>query len=260
MASKADLVEKIKTLQRTDPAAKQAWWDYCDHHLEGAKDPNRHEADTLHDFLTNYENGGSVGKGKGRYRSIIPARAPGPSRPSNRFNPPSGHNLAMEIRNLARPIAATPHLASPLVDSVKTGQRSSSHFKHAWHTYCTMYGHGMYDPAKHEESFVKSFLDYMGEVTVKCLESLEGIDSETPAKRPIAAIGSLDTAPAVKRPRLADNTKGSLVEQIKALQRTSPELKEAWWTFCEAEHGGIKDPNRHSEEVLQQFLSDYAPP
>lgn len=34
--------------------------------MEGAKDPNRHEADTLHDFLTNYESGGSVGKGKGQ--------------------------------------------------------------------------------------------------------------------------------------------------------------------------------------------------
>ncbi|CAK0816379.1 unnamed protein product [Prorocentrum cordatum] len=37
MADKAGLVDQVKIIQRTDPESKQAWWDYCDHHLGGVK-------------------------------------------------------------------------------------------------------------------------------------------------------------------------------------------------------------------------------
>jgi len=52
---KAALVDKIKSLQRTDPDAKAAWWAFCDEQLEGVKDPNRQDADTLRGFLAAYE-------------------------------------------------------------------------------------------------------------------------------------------------------------------------------------------------------------
>eukprot|EP00438_Fugacium_kawagutii_P021827 Skav232618 [mRNA] locus=scaffold1260:57612:61650:+ [translate_table: standard] len=57
------------------------------------------------------------------------------------------------------------------------------------------------------------------------------------SERPLPGIVA---APAAKRPRIT-----------QVLQRTNPELKEAWWSFCETELQGIKDPNRHPEEVLQ---------
>eukprot|EP00420_Gonyaulax_spinifera_P025321 CAMPEP_0197903102 /NCGR_PEP_ID=MMETSP1439-20131203/55115_1 /TAXON_ID=66791 /ORGANISM="Gonyaulax spinifera, Strain CCMP409" /LENGTH=60 /DNA_ID=CAMNT_0043524191 /DNA_START=71 /DNA_END=250 /DNA_ORIENTATION=+ len=60
MADKANLVEQIKSIQRSDPAAKQEWWAYCETHLEGVKDPNRHDASTLRYFLSNYEQHGAV--------------------------------------------------------------------------------------------------------------------------------------------------------------------------------------------------------
>lgn len=259
--AKAELVERIKALQRSDPQAKQAWWDYCDNNLSGKKDPNRHEDYTLQDFLTQYESGGPSAIGASR---SVPPRYPSAQPVFSR--PPRPTGLAAEVRNMMAPIMAAPAAmhgsmgsmqSNPLVECVKTGQRSSHHWKNAWQAYCALYGNAINDPAKHEESFTRSFLDYMGEVTVKCLESQEGFDEES-TKRPFAGIVA---APAAKRPRvIQDQTgKADLVDKIKALQRSSPELKEAWWTFCDTELSGIKDPNRHSEDILQQFLAEYAP-
>lgn len=48
-----------------------------------------------------------------------------------------------------------------------------------------------------------------------------------------------------------------LVEEVKNMQRQSVEFKEAWWQYCDAELRGIRDPSRHSDEILQRFLDDY---
>ncbi|CAK0888949.1 unnamed protein product, partial [Prorocentrum cordatum] len=61
MAGKEGLVDQVKGLQRSDPAAKEAWWTYCDEYLGGVKDPNRHDARTLSEFLSFYSGGGSKG-------------------------------------------------------------------------------------------------------------------------------------------------------------------------------------------------------
>jgi len=55
MADKAELVNQIKTLQRTDPGFKQVWWDHCNKHRKGNKDPWRHKIESLDRFLVAYE-------------------------------------------------------------------------------------------------------------------------------------------------------------------------------------------------------------
>mmetsp|Transcript_5014 Transcript_5014/g.14655 ORF Transcript_5014/g.14655 Transcript_5014/m.14655 type:complete len:582 (-) Transcript_5014:99-1844(-) len=55
--SQPELVRKIKYLQRSDANAKQAWWDYCESHLNGKKDPGMHEAWQLRDFINKFKNG-----------------------------------------------------------------------------------------------------------------------------------------------------------------------------------------------------------
>merc|ERR1712072_1181249 len=54
-AEKADLVQRIKNLQRSNPDIKQAWWTYTDSHYGGVHDPNRLEKTTLQEFLATYE-------------------------------------------------------------------------------------------------------------------------------------------------------------------------------------------------------------
>jgi len=50
----ADLVSRVKSVQKSDLAGKEAWWSFCDTSLGGVKDPSRHDAATLQQFLTQY--------------------------------------------------------------------------------------------------------------------------------------------------------------------------------------------------------------
>eukprot|EP00928_Gymnodinium_smaydae_P092636 TRINITY_DN76555_c0_g1_i1.p1 TRINITY_DN76555_c0_g1~~TRINITY_DN76555_c0_g1_i1.p1 ORF type:complete len:640 (-),score=115.71 TRINITY_DN76555_c0_g1_i1:84-2003(-) len=56
-----------------------------------------------------------------------------------------------------------------------------------------------------------------------------------------------------------DAEKARLVEQIKRLQRTSVEIKELWWNFCDRRHPVFRDPARHSVDVLNEFLNARLP-
>jgi hypothetical protein len=48
-----------------------------------------------------------------------------------------------------------------------------------------------------------------------------------------------------------------MVEQVKNLQKTNPEIKAEWSVFCDTYVNGTKDPARHTAETLQTFLDKY---
>lgn len=53
------LAEQVKALQRSDPATKAAWVQYCDTPPnDGTKDPARHGVESLQAFLDQYGGGG----------------------------------------------------------------------------------------------------------------------------------------------------------------------------------------------------------
>ena len=54
----------------------------------------------------------------------------------------------------------------------------------------------------------------------------------------------------------ADAAKEELVQQIKDGQRQNPSFKEAWGLYCETHCQGVRDPNRHSADVLRRFLTE----
>lgn len=47
------------------------------------------------------------------------------------------------------------------------------------------------------------------------------------------------------------------VEDIKELQRTSPQGKQAWWKWADEQGGGVRDPAKHDPYFLQSFLDEY---
>jgi len=51
---KEGLVHRVKTFQRSGDEAKQQWGAYCDEHLGGVRDPNRHDMATLKQFVDAY--------------------------------------------------------------------------------------------------------------------------------------------------------------------------------------------------------------
>merc|ERR1719247_3360458 len=55
----------------------------------------------------------------------------------------------------------------------------------------------------------------------------------------------------------ADDAKTPLVKKIKELQRSSADTKKKWWTFCDEKHGGVHDPKKLDQSVLEEFLKDY---
>ena len=48
-----------------------------------------------------------------------------------------------------------------------------------------------------------------------------------------------------------------LVNQNKVLQKSGPAGKKAWQSFCDAQLGGRKDPNKHDASILQGFIQSY---
>lgn len=156
---------------------------------------------------------------------------------------------------------------------MKTGQRQSSTWKTAWQSYCAVYGSGRNDPAKYDDSFIRAFIDYVGDLAAEGLAGLaaqQGIDIENPAppvsgsKRPHgggqppakrqATAPSYDSYDQVE---IEDSSKAALVDRVKALQRSDPEAKQAWWQYCDSSAKGVRDPNRHEIASLEEFLASF---
>jgi len=255
MAANADLVDQIKASQRSDPGFKQAWWSYCDQHLGGSKDPSRHDASVLEEFLSSYSAGEYVA----------------PQAPPPRYQAPPPRARAAAVRAPIRPaVAAVQSWGAPpvsqvsLADVVKAGQRKSPSWKTAWQAYCSLYGNSVNDPFRHDEEFVRGFIDYVGELAEASLAQIaeeDGLLVTEPApvvgSKRTSPFGSLPPAKRQATPAGADPDKKAMVDKIKALQRSNPDAKQAWWAYCDAEAKGVKDPSRHEIESLEMFMVSY---
>ena len=256
MAGKAEYVQQIKNLQRGDPTFKQTWWDYCEAQLGGVRDPNRHDESILVNFVEGYNNG---------------TMAPSAPRPEEEWwNKGKGKGKGMKgdmSYNMMPPpdMWGMPMMAGmSFADFVKVGQRASPHWKNAWQTYCALYGAGVYDPFKHDDTYHKSFIDYVGELAANGLSGIavsQGINIEEITAQSKGkgkhSVFSMSMEPAAKRFRFEepDGKKLELVEKVKNLQRSNPAAKEAWWAYCDSQCGGMRDPLRHDTPSLEGFLT-----
>lgn len=230
-ASLDNCVEVIKDLQRTDQTGKEQWGAYCDQHGAGIRDPSRQTVQFVQQFLTQYR---------------------------------AGHRLE------------TPQNTA-LADLVKEGQRRSTHWKQAWASYCQHYGGGLHDPMKHEQSFLVGFLDFLGQRGTMSFEMgvpmamLQGgipdrgsLRSRPRGAGPMmygiggmggAALGSLGGGGGSGNP-----ARDALAVRVKAWQRSGESQRQAWWAYCDEHLGGVRDPVRHEQEVLQTFLNQHGVP
>lgn len=128
---KASLVQQVKAFQKLGSEQKELWGTYCDTYLQGVRDPNRHDAATLHEFCVNHNvpevdsmttsmGGGagweSAGKGGGK---------------------------------------GTPNTSEKqaLVDRIKAFQKAGSENSEVWGSFCG----GTRDPNRHEISKLQEF-------------------------------------------------------------------------------------------------------
>merc|ERR1719379_423620 len=281
LAPETLLVAEVKSLQRSSPAAKQMWWEFADQRLRGVRDPKKHDDQVLQEFLIQWRSSsqaanpgmqwdgqGMDGKGKGMVMDMslggkgdVPFWAEGTCHSDGGLDvgAVAGKGAAaMPTQTVAWiPMASSPpcgggpgETMSPW-EVVRAGQKKSENWREAWAHWCRLKGGGRNDPTRHDKSFLVEFLDYLGVLAENDLAGAaqplggkrpagNGVSDEPLAKRFNAGAGVLD----------GSMDKMSLVNRVKALQRSSPDAKEAWWRLCDGVYEGVRDPNRHDAAVL----------
>jgi len=275
------LADQIKNLQRTDPAAKQAWSEFCDTRPGRVKDPSKHDEGVLNEFITLYQSGairpagnGAALGGNGKGAGFGGGAAWGQAAMGG-WAPPCGKGgKAGPCGKGGGVPGGCGAPAWSVGEFVKEGQRRSQSWRGAWEKYCAVFGTGYNDPAKYEESFLIQFINYAGELAYNDLDvqaAEQGVNLEGKGgglKRPA---GATAWKPAAKRAATEGKPYGStwtggsddperheLIAQVKNMQKLSPEMKQAWWKYCEDNLGGTKDPSRHGIPELRTFIEAYA--
>lgn len=215
--NKESLVIQVKHYQRQGDGHKEAWSSFCDAHLGGIKDPNRHDVATLAHFLqaqgvtpiVQLDAAGAEGAGKRMRRGSLGS-----------FGLPAGGSQG-----------AFDPLKDKLVGQVKAFQRLGDQQKEMWATWCDANVNGIRDPNRQSVDILQQFV-----VAHRVPDNLGGAPATEPG---------------------VDPAKDVLVNQIKRFQRQGDAAKFAWATFCDTHLAGVKDPSRHDVTTLQEFVATH---
>lgn len=122
---KADLVARIKQIQRESDEGKQQWWSFCDTEgFNNRRDPLRHTTEFLRKFFE--------ARRDGRIVATV---------------------------SVAPPNEIDPEMHKIWVGRVKQVQRSSPESKLRWEKYCDAYGGGVRDPQRHDSEYLRRFFE-----------------------------------------------------------------------------------------------------
>lgn len=251
MGNHADLVEQVRAQQKASEDVRHLWHQYCDESGEGVRDPSRHEKPFLLLFLRHVGNG-AASQSQGRKQS-----------PSQGQWPQCG--------------------GEDLVARIKAGQKSSPEIKELWHQYCDTGASGVRNPAALDASFLQAFVDQYGLPAVSAGQAGQ-IAARTP-RHLIEKVKVLQKSSeeVVERWQTYCDQEGNgvldpsrhdeqfltgflamagvattpveLVQEVKRMQKSSPQAKEAWHSWCDSEGDRVRDPSRHDAAFLERFLA-----
>merc|ERR1719221_2343901 len=173
----SELVNQVKLLQRKDHRAKEAWGKFCG----GIRDPSRHSAEFLQEFLQSFPNSGSA---------PYPQRVAAPR--------PASGALWGQLAN-RRPQPPQPPPPPPMsyqapapygrqkqcIEFVRHGCSLSQTFRTQWTRYRAEFG-GQLNDAENYQAFVAEFAEYVGGLIQGDLD--------------VALAGGAFTAPALEPP------------------------------------------------------------
>merc|ERR1712151_1167769 len=133
----------------------------------------------------------------------------------------------------------------------KFGQRKSPAWKEAWATYIRENGAAKNDPSLQSEEFIAGFLEFAGSCANMCMGGMGTMGGQggKPAKRQRTEVESS-----------GNSAKDKLVSRIKAYQRSGDTEKQQWWSYCDEELGGVRDPAKHEVKVLKHFITSETVP
>jgi len=169
VAQNAELVRHAKNVGSSSPEAKQAWIDLCEAEGGGFRDPRKHEAWFLQKYL-DMMGGSHVAQPAPERRQLVAevkAMQKGSASAKQRwvefcvercnsvYDPKS---IRAEL--LRQWLDEMESAAAPdLVRRVKTLQSKSAAFIADWNDVCDREGCGTRDPLRHDNTFLRQFLD-----------------------------------------------------------------------------------------------------
>lgn len=127
------LVNQIKAYQKLGEYQKSNWHNYADQNLGGVRDPARHDAATLQQFVVMY----GVPQASGG--AVVPPVAAGAARASPRGGAPV-----------------------QLVEKIKAYQKQGEQQKETWHSHCDVNLNGVRDPSRHDSATLMKFISTYG--------------------------------------------------------------------------------------------------
>jgi len=247
---KAELVQRVKDLQRRGHDNRDKWYTYCERRGTSCHDPSRHDATFIRGFLDTFQE-----------RADDAEPAGGAAGDADEYD-----DCTVQLRGLPFRANATdvvkflgPHArALQGDDSIKIIYNKDGQFagkpsgvarvtlasREAALAVCTELNmKNIRDPAGGADRWVEVFAPG---------GRGDAADPYGPARH---GGGSQRYDPYDGG---GDAEKSELVERVKDLQRGNHENRDIWYAFCSMRETSCHDPGRHNAEFLQDFLAAFA--
>lgn len=277
------MVDQIKDMQRRDPIAKEQWYAYCEAYGDNVRDPAKHDAAFISNFITQYNSGArleykegavlvqmvKMGQKKSQYWKAVweqycqtklvdgkPAFDPAKHDSSfieGFFDYIGKQALGMGMmdksgmQRMGMPGTGDP-MKDQLVLKVKAFQKQGEQQKTTWHTFCDTNLGGVYDPTRHESATLQMFINANG---------IQNIDTSNVSILPAGGMRMGMGMGHMNLPGAIDPAKMQLVQKIKTYQKLGEPQKNAWHTYCDTTLNGKYDPARANISALQHFCATY---
>jgi len=228
---------------------KCAWWAYCQTYGGGVNDPMKHETNFLSGFLDFVGQQGALALSVSGTAPVPKGSAADPAAKRAKLAVDSSALVSLGVASgFGQPAPAPDAEKADLITRVKDYQRQGEAQKTEWGVFCDTHLGGIRDPARHDANVLQQFLLQSPQLQ---LPSTQVVTEPPPPPAPLVVLPMITNS---RDGSSGDPVKDEFVSKIKAFQRTSEENKSAWGAFCDANLGGIRDPNRHEASVLAQFV------
>lgn len=228
----ASLQARVKEIQRTDPAGKTAWWQYVDSQGGNVRDPAKHSAFVLQNFISQYDTGvfadiSAVEPSGGNSLADLVKEGQRSSFPFKEAWASYVNAMGLQANDPTRQSKET---LKGFLDFLGTRAMTAGNSKFG--------GNG-----SPNDSVLQAVMDLIGGTSIGKRDWNNSWGSEPPKKRQNVSTGNAE--------------KDDFVQKVKDFQRSGEEQKQAWWAFCDQQPHDTKvanrDPSRYEIASLQQF-------
>lgn len=225
-SGKAELVDRVKRIQRNSFEGKEQWYAYCDATRTGNRDPSRHTAESLSNFLEAYARGEPVEAGAART---------------------GGDGRVLRLRGVPYQCEASDVAAFLEEYSVEPSQVTlgwGSDKRRNGEAFAVFRSKELADLALDEKQKHEIKGRYI-ELFKSSYEERDESKNNAMAIVPFAG----DVAGNMDKPEL--------VASVKRIQKASDAGRQQWDDYCDAMHTGSRDPSRHTAEAMRTFVEAY---